>query len=216
LVAKREALPGQAATSGALHGERPPGAVVHDTMIRMAPWLAIDHTLRAWVVTHRIGAVDPIMWGLSAVGRGGAIWVVLAIALIAMRRLAPSALLSLVLALLLASVLSDHVLKPIVRRPRPFAGTPRVHVIGGRPDDASLPSGHAANAFAGAYVLSVVSAESPAIVWWVLAGAIAYSRVYLGVHYPFDVIAGALLGAGCGALVMTVRRDRGSRPHRLR
>jgi undecaprenyl-diphosphatase len=181
----------------------------------MTPWLAADHTLRVWVVTHRIGALDPVMWGLSAVGRGGAIWVLLAIALMAMRRLRPSALLSLVLALLLASVLSDHLVKPIVRRQRPFAATPHVRVIGGRPDDPSFPSGHATNAFAGAYVLSV-SAESPAVLWWVLAAAIAYSRVYLGVHYPLDVVGGALLGIACGALVMTVRRDGGSRRHRLR
>jgi undecaprenyl-diphosphatase len=171
----------------------------------MARWLALDHMLRAWVVTHRIGALDPVMWGLSAVGRGGAIWILVTLVLLAARRLRSSALLWLCLALLLASGVSDHVVKPIVGRQRPFVATRQVEVIGGRPHDPSFPSGHAANAFAGAYVLSVVSAESPAVVWWIVAIAIAYSRVYLGVHYPLDVIAGALVGIACGAVVIAVR-----------
>ena len=52
----------------------------------------------------------------------------------------------------------------------------------------------------------VTAARGPAanrrLVWWTLAAAIAYSRVYLGVHYPLDVIGGALVGVGCGILAM--------------
>ncbi len=168
--------------------------------------LALDHTLRAWVVGHRIGPLDDVMWGLSAVGRGGLVWVAIGAGLAACRKLRASALIPLLLAILLASVAADHVLKPLILRQRPFAGTPRVRVIGERPDDSSFPSGHASNAFAGAYVLSLVAAE-PAVLWWLLAAAIAYSRVYLGVHYPLDVVAGAIVGAGCGALAVALRLD---------
>jgi undecaprenyl-diphosphatase len=141
------------------------------------------------------------MWGLSAVGRGGLLWIIIPAALVAFRRLPVRALVSLALALLLASAVVDGVLKPLVGRPRPFVSDPGVPVIGGRPGDASWPSGHAANAFAGAYVLSAVAPQAR-VVWWVLAFAIAYSRVYVGVHYPYDVIAGAAIGAACGAAVM--------------
>jgi undecaprenyl-diphosphatase len=174
-------------------------------MLVVSPLLAFDHALRSWVVLHRIGALDGVMWGVSAVGRGGMIWVLLALVLIALRRFGLSSLAAVLLALLLASLVTDQLLKPMVGRERPYVGTPDVRVIGGRPDDASFPSGHAANAFAGAYVLSAV-AEEPAILWWGLAIVIAYSRVYLGVHYPLDVAVGGLIGIACGALAVAAMR----------
>ena len=124
----------------------------------------------------------------------------------ALRRLRPDALIRLALALVLSTAVADYGLKPLVRRPRPFASDPHVVLIGGRPHGASFPSGHAANAFAGASVLSVVALEPP-VVWWLLAAAIAYSRVHVGLHYPLDVLAGALVGVLCAATVMTWRTN---------
>jgi len=141
------------------------------------------------------------MWAFSAAGRGGLLWIIIPAALAAFRRLPVRALVTLALALLLASVIVEGVLKPLIGRPRPFVSDPDIPVIGSRPGDASWPSGHAANAFAGAYVLSAVAPQAR-VLWWVLALAIAYSRVYVGVHYPYDVIAGAAIGAACGAIVM--------------
>jgi undecaprenyl-diphosphatase len=161
--------------------------------------LAFDQFLRAWVVAHRVAALDVVMWTLSVVGRGGMVWLGLA-AVIAIRRRKPRVFTSMLLAVLLASALTDNVLKPLFQRDRPFVAMSG-DVIGGRPEGASFPSGHSANAFAGAFVLSRIAAPA-ALVWWTLAAAIAYSRVYLGVHYPLDVIVGALVGVGCGILAM--------------
>jgi len=161
--------------------------------------LALDRLLRAWVVAHRVAALDVVMWTLSLVGRGGMAWLGLG-AVIAVRRRKLAVFTSMLLAVLLASALTDNVLKPLFQRDRPFVAMSG-DVIGGRPDGASFPSGHSANAFAGAFVLSRIAAPA-ALVWWTLAAAIAYSRVYLGVHYPLDVIVGALVGVGCGILAM--------------
>ncbi len=165
--------------------------------------LDYDQFARTWVVSHRLPVFDLPMWILSAIGRGGLVWLVLAVVLAVWKR-RPRILMSMALAVVLATALTDHLIKPLVARERPFLRTPAVLVIGSRPDDASFPSGHAANAFAGAAVLSAIGA---AFWWaWALAVAIAYSRVYVGVHYPLDVCGGALIGVLCGLFVLRLER----------
>ena len=85
-------------------------------------------------------------------------------------------------------------------RPRPSLVDPAIHPLVAVPHSAAMPSGHASTAFAAAVSVGLVH---PRLRWplVVLAGLIALSRVWLGVHYPTDVIAGAALGAAI-ALVL--------------
>ncbi|HEY2849195.1 MAG TPA: phosphatase PAP2 family protein [Gemmatimonadaceae bacterium] len=144
--------------------------------------------------------MDDVMWTLSAVGRGGALFIGIALVFALTRRISPGGIVRLLAAVLLATTVADYVVKPLVHRQRPFEQQPNIRVIGGRPEDPSFPSGHAANAFAAALVLARLLPQGR-MVWWVLALGIAASRVYLGVHYPTDVLGGALIGLGCGALL---------------
>lgn len=150
---------------------------------------------------HRLPPLDGLMWALSAVGRGGMMWLAVGTSLAILHRYPWRGLIQLALVVLLTTLVADHFLKPLVARERPFARTPEIVVIGGRPQGQSFPSGHAANSFAAACVLSRL-APSGQPVWWALAILIAYSRVYLGVHYPLDVVGGAIVGLICAAVTL--------------
>ena len=164
----------------------------------------VDAAACAWVVGHRVHALDGIVWLLSTIARGGLLFVAIA-AIISLQRRRWSELLAAGTAILISAVLIDHILKPVAGRERPFERMPAIDVIGSRPQNGSFPSGHAGNGFAGAVVLTHVAPRG-APLWWSVAAAVAYSRVYLGVHYPGDVIAGALLGAAIGAVVSGILR----------
>jgi membrane-associated phospholipid phosphatase len=88
--------------------------------------------------------------------------------------------------------------KLLVKRPRPDLG-PGLPPLGGAPSSLSFPSAHATSSFAVATAMTRV--EPVAALAFVLAAALALGRPYLGMHYPSDVLAGAVLGVLIGLLV---------------
>jgi undecaprenyl-diphosphatase len=81
------------------------------------------------------------------------------------------------------------------------------------PHSRSFPSGHTATAFAGATMLSaLVPRGAPA--FYVLAAAIAYSRLYVGVHFPLDVVGGIVIGVATALLLLAITRRRSIRLRR--
>lgn len=113
------------------------------------------------------------------------------------RRRALQVLLVAAVAVGAADALAYRVIKPWAARPRPSHAGIGAVVRGPSGGTYGFPSNHASNAGAAAAVLS--SAYPPfAGLFWTAAGVVAYSRVYVGVHYPGDVLAGLLLGALLG------------------
>jgi undecaprenyl-diphosphatase len=159
-----------------------------------------DRHLERWFVHHRAGWLDPVFEGLSWVGRLGLVWVVLACVLALLwKRYA------VVVFTILAVAVSDwasYGLKAVfdVERPSMRYAEPKPLVMA--PQDASFPSGHAATSFAAATVLAFARPRW-APVFYFLALAIAFSRVYVGVHYPLDIAGGAVLGI---AVAIALRR----------
>ena len=116
-------------------------------------------------------------------------------------------------AALLAAALLSAALKDLVGRVRPSLADPTLTALIAVPSDPSFPSGHATSAFAAAGVVAALHPRlrTPALV---LATLIALSRVYLGVHFASDILAGAALGLSISVVVVAVGRRLGAPPVR--
>ena len=153
-----------------------------------------DRDVESWIVAHRIGFLnDPFRW-LTYAGTQGAIWLVVALAVAVSTRRA-QVLVAVAAADLVADVTTTG-LQALFGRSRPLVAT-----LVARPHSHSFPSGHAATSFACAVVLGALS---PALRRTALglAALIAFSRLYVGVHYPLDVLAGSAYGALVGLAVV--------------
>jgi len=130
----------------------------------------------------------------------GALPVALAWWLYARRGRAVKVLLAMVLAVGVCDAVAYRFIKPMVKRSRPTEAGVSVTLRTLRPGSYGFPSNHACNTFAGATVLGLAE---PPLLWPGLAVAalVAYSRVYVGVHFPADVAAGAVLGLMVGGAV---------------
>ena len=171
----------------------------------MVTW---DRQLEDWIVDHRIDVLDPLAQGLTYAGVSAAIWLVLAAALAIVQR-RPRILLYTVAAALTASVTAD-LLKRVFDRERPD-----VDRLVASPLSDAFPSGHASTSFACATVLGALEPRLR-VPLYVLAALIALSRTYVGVHYPLDVAAGALLGLVVGFVVLRALRRLGAARRRSR
>jgi len=166
-----------------------------------------DAAARVWLTTHHHPLADALMVGLSVIGRAGAIWIAITLALVALDRSRIRGATEVLVALALAFATTDLVIKPLVARARPFDAAVATRVIDRRPLTYSFPSGHAASSVAGAVTLARLW-PGGRLVLWLLAVLVALSRIYVGVHYPMDVLGGAALGLVCAWVahrVMTTR-----------
>lgn len=105
------------------------------------------------------------------------------------------------------NVLATMLIKKIVKRPRPFLANVKIRAVY-QPSHYSFPSGHTSTAFTTATALSQAYPKwyvvVPSYLW---AGSVGFSRLYLGVHYPTDVAAGAVLGTGTAFSLRSLKAD---------
>jgi undecaprenyl-diphosphatase len=165
-----------------------------------------ERHLEHWIVGLRVDPVDDVSIALSWIGSVGAVWLAIALALtLTWRR--PAVLLMVVIADAGANGLADFG-KQIIHRHRPFE-----HQLGPPSTTHSFPSGHAATSFACATVLAHYLPRLR-IPFFALATLIALSRIYNGMHYPTDVLAGAVLGVLTALLLLAATRLRSRRAPR--
>jgi undecaprenyl-diphosphatase len=109
----------------------------------------------------------------------------------------------LIVTIVVSDQLNSSVIKDLFQRSRPCRVLDNIHLLVGCGKGYSFPSSHAVNNFAGAILLAFFI---PRAKWWFFgfAAVIAFSRVYVGVHYPSDVIGGGVIGLICGGCVILI------------
>lgn len=157
--------------------------------------LSLLHALREYLACAPLDVLMPVV---TVLGNGGALWIISA-ALLLLRPKTQRSGAAMALSLMLEAFLCNRLFKPLVARPRPFAAEPSMVLLISPPGGFSFPSGHTGASFAAASALYFEGNRlwRPATV---LAGLIGFSRMYLFVHYPSDVLAGAALGILTGWL----------------
>ncbi len=149
-----------------------------------------DHFHNAWL--------DQVMILVTKLGDGGFIWIAAALFLILFpqyRKQAPY----LLAALAVSFLLGEGIMKHLVERIRPFY-IEEVELLIQPPGGYSFPSGHTTTSFASAMALWKINRRFGAIGFGI-ASSIGFSRLYLFVHYPTDVVCGIVLGIGTAVLV---------------
>lgn len=135
--------------------------------------------------------LDAVMVFITRLGDGGILWVALSIVLAVFPKTRHCGL-TMMATMLLSHIVGNEILKPLIARLRPCAVDTGVQLLIGCPTSYSFPSGHTMNAFTAAATLFAYY-RKPGAAAFVLAALIAFSRMYLFVHYPTDILGGIVL-----------------------
>ncbi len=158
-----------------------------------------------WIQMLHNPVLDAILVFFTTIGNAGAVWILLGVVLLIIPKTRKSGLVVL-LAILIDVVLCNGILKHLFARIRPCDVNTAVSLLIARPDDYSFPSGHTAVAFAAVTVCRLVGKKRLWIPALVLACVIAFSRMYLYVHYPTDILGGIAVGVISGVLAWLIGR----------
>ncbi|MBQ4283338.1 MAG: phosphatase PAP2 family protein [Lachnospira sp.] len=150
-----------------------------------------------WFESLHNPVLDMIMYVITSLGNAGAIWIIMALVFVTvLRKRYGKAGWSIAIGLILSLIMCNLVMKNMFARVRPFDADPTFENLFGifnGIDDWSFPSGHTSASFAAAAALFMWHKKEGT---WalILATVIAFSRLYLTVHYPTDVLASIVLG----------------------
>lgn len=153
----------------------------------------LEGDILLWIQQSLRGPLDAPVCFITTLGNHGMLWIALTLMLLFFRRTRRAALVS-ALSMLLTLLAVNILIKPLAARIRPYEVIEGLRCIVARESEFSFPSGHSANSLACAWVLFRLCDRRLGVPALVMALLISLSRLYVGVHYPTDVLAGIAAG----------------------
>ena len=166
----------------------------------MSSFLEWDGEFLLWIQENlRLDALTPFMKAITVLGNAGVFWLILTALMLFIPKTRRAAFASAV-AMVFVFITCNLITKNLVNRIRPYEVVEGLERLVAKPVDASFPSGHTAISFGSAVALFFYLNRKFGIGLLVLASVIAWSRLYVGVHYPTDVLGGLVFGIVMGVL----------------
>ncbi len=156
-----------------------------------------------WIQENLRGVLDGFWVFVTHLGDGGYLWIAIGIALLIFKKTRPVGI-TVLLSLAINACMTNLTLKDFFGRPRPFNVNPEIVTLIKHPSSFSFPSGHTSGSFSAALVLFHMLPKkigTPAVA---LATMIAFSRMYIGVHYPTDILGGILVAIIASVLAILI------------
>ena len=170
----------------------------------------IDFSILYWIQDNlRNSFMDFVMPLFSNLQDGGLIWISIAVVMLFFKRTRYCGI-AVLFAMGIDTLITEYGIKNVVCRVRPCNLVDDVNMLVEKPTSYSFPSNHSASAFAGAVaVMLTIKKKAWTIPAFVFSGIIAFSRMYVFVHFPSDVFAGILLGSTVAVLVCYLMKKTG-------
>lgn len=156
--------------------------------------------------TVRSAPLDFFMKIITTLGDAGIIWILACLMMLIFKK-SRCAGVAAAFSLITEAICVNVILKNVIMRTRPYDVIEGLNILVPTPHDYSFPSGHAGSSFAVAVVIFLMLPKKWGIPAIITASVMALSRIYVGVHYPSDILVGALIGTSTAYLsVYLVRR----------
>lgn len=159
-------------------------------------FLQTEFEILNWIATMRTEWLDTLIPIISSFADKGIGWIIVAVLLTCIPKYRKVGI-TMGLALIFCLLLGNLTLKPLFARPRPYSYFPEMTLLVAPLADFSFPSGHTFSSFASATVLFFYH-KKLGTATYVFATVIAFTRLYLYVHFPSDILGGIILGVICG------------------
>lgn len=158
---------------------------------------SIDHVILLWIENHlRFAWMTPFWKLVTLLGNGGIFWILVCLVMLCMKKTRKAGIV-MVIALIVNALLVNVCIKNVVARVRPYDAFDDIIRLIEAQKDYSFPSGHTSASFAcafGMYLGLRKEMKKYSIPFFVIATLVGFSRLYLAVHYPSDVLGGVVIG----------------------